>query len=83
MTTETIAQPTTVDRIRAMMVRHGLNQPQTEKLLGVAHGTLGNWLTGTRQPNQVVSTLVGVLEEAEVFYPGLFRDRLGRATTKA
>ena len=75
MTTRT--QPvTTVDRIRSMMTRHNLNQPKTERLLGVSHGTLGNWLTGTRQPNQVVARLVGVLEQAELFYPSLFRSLL-------
>lgn len=80
----TIESPpiTTVDRIRSMMTRHGLNQPKTEKLLGVSHGTLGNWLTGTRNPNQVVTRLVAILEQVEIFYPVLFKSMITEASTR-
>ena len=72
----------TVDRIRAMMTRHGLNQPMTERLLGVSHGTLGNWLTGTRQPNQVVARLLDVLEQAEVFHPTMIGSLMAQAKAR-
>ena len=72
MTTQT-PPLTTVDRIRSMMVRHEMNQPQMERMLGVSHGTLGNWLTGTRNPNQVVKKFLTVLETAEVFHGLLFQ----------
>lgn len=70
---------TTVDRIRAMMARHGLNQIQMARLLGVPQGTIGNWMGGTRQPNQVVTRFVSVLEQAEVFYSTLFLSLVSQA----
>lgn len=71
--------PTTVDRIRAMMTRHGLNQIQMARLLGVPQGTIGNWMGGTRQPNQVVNRFIAVLEQAEVFYSTLFLSLVSQA----
>lgn len=71
--------PTTVDRIRAMMTRHGLNQIQMARLLGVPQGTIGNWMGGTRQPNQVVTRFIAVLEQAEVFYSTLFLSLVSQA----
>lgn len=79
MSTQTITPPNTVDRVRGMMTRHNLNQPMMGRLLGVPHGTLGNWLTGTRQPNAVVSQFLSVLETAELFYPTFFRSLLVQA----
>ncbi len=78
MITETATHPT-VERIRAMMTRHNLNQPQMEKVLGVSHGTLGNWLTGTRSPDQIVARFIAVLETAELFHPTLFQPILAQA----
>ena len=78
MTTQ--AQPlTTVDRVRAMMSRNGLNQSQMARFLGIPQGTVGNWLGGTRKPNKVVTRLFDVLEQAEMFYPTLFRTLLVKA----
>lgn len=79
MTTQTVSTPSTVDRVRGMMTRHNLNQPQMGRLLGVPHGTLGNWLTGTRTPNQVAARLVGVLEQAELFHRTFFLSLLAEA----
>ena len=82
MTTNTPAkaQPqTTIDRVRGMMARHNLNQAQMGRLMGVPQGTIGNWLGGTRQPNQVVKQFLAVLEQAELFYPSFFQSLLTRA----
>lgn len=79
MTTQ--AQPlTTADRVRGMMKRHNLSQNQMARFLGISQGNIGNWLTGTRKPNKVVTRLVGILEQVEVFYPTLFQVLLGQAT---
>lgn len=69
----------TQDRVRAMMARHKMSQSQMARFLGVPQGTVGNWMAGTRQPNKVVSRMFDILEQAEVFYPTLFRTLLGRA----
>ena len=75
--------PNTVDKVRAMMTRNQLNQSQMARLLGVPQGTIGNWLGGTRQPNQVVTRFVAVLEEAELFHQTLFKRLLVQALKPA
>lgn len=70
---------TTVERIRAIMARHDLNQSQMARLLGVPQGTIGNWMGGTRSPNKVVSRFVAVLEQAEVFYTTLFQSLVSQS----
>lgn len=71
--------PTTIDRIRGMMARNGLNQSQMARLLGVPQGTIGNWMGGTRTPNHVVTRFVAVLEQAEVMYSTLFLSLVSKA----
>lgn len=81
MTTQ--AQPLgTVDRMRAMMARQGLNQSQMARFLGVPQGTVGNWLGDARKPNKVVTRMFDILEQAELFYPTLFRTLLTQAGVK-
>lgn len=82
MTTQT--QPlNTIDRVRGMMARNSLNQSQMGRFLGIPQGTIGNWLGGTRTPNKVVSRMLDVLEQAEMFYPTLFRTLLTQEGRKA
>ena len=77
MTTQT-QPPTTVDRVRSMMARHNLSQAKMATLLGTTQGAVGNWISGTREPNKVVARLMDVLEQAEMFYPTLFKTLLGQ-----
>lgn len=61
----------TVERVRALMERHGWNQGQTAAYLGVPQGTFGNWLQGTRKPSQSVVRLLDVLGIVENLAPWL------------
>ena len=63
----------TTDKIRSMMNRNGLNQSQMARLLGIPQAPMGNWLGGGRTPPSVAARLVQVLEQAEMFYPSLFK----------
>lgn len=72
MTTQIENQPNpTVERIRGLMQRLGMNQAQMAAYLGVPQGTIGNWLGGTRSPNAVVVRLLDVLGMVEALAPGL------------
>jgi DNA-binding transcriptional regulator YiaG len=62
----------TVDKVRAMMRRHDLNQSDAGRLLGVGQSNVNNWLTGTRGPVQAVARVVALLELMEAFAPSLF-----------
>ena len=61
----------TVERIRGIMERRGLNQAATGRYLGVPQGTIGNWLAGTRKPNKSVERLLDVLGTIEALAPAL------------
>ena len=78
----TTAQRTTTDRLRAMMERHNLNQSQMGRFLGISQGTVGNWMAGTRRPNKVVTRMIDMLEQIEVFHPTLFRTLLSQGAIK-
>jgi predicted transcriptional regulator len=69
----------TVDRVKAMMTRHDLNQSDTGRLLGVGQSNVNNWLTGTRGPVQAVARVVALLELMEAFAPSLFASEVSRA----
>lgn len=73
---ETIEQQTTekdptVARIEATMKRRGMSQADMGRYLGVPQGTIGNWLQGTRKPNQAVSRLLDVLGMIEMLAPAI------------
>ena len=80
MTTTT--QRMTTDRLRAMMERHSLNQSEMGRFLGISQGTVGNWMAGTRRPNKVVTRMIDMLEQVEMFYPTLFRTLLSQGAIK-
>lgn len=61
----------TIDRIRALMDRHAMNQTQAAAYLGVPTGTLGNWLQGTRNPTSATVRLLDVLGMMEAFAPAM------------
>lgn len=68
----------TVERIRALMARRGMTQMDAARYLGVPQGTIGNWLGGTRTPNQVVSRLLDVLGVIEVMAPAIHDQLLNK-----
>lgn len=69
-TTEQTNDPT-VERMRSVMARLGLNQARMSEYLGVPQGTIGNWMAGTRQPNAVVVRLLDVLGTIEALAPSI------------
>ena len=70
---------TTVDRIRGMMTRHGMSQSEMARFLGISQGNIGNWMGGTRKPNKVVTRMIDMLEQVEMFYPTLFKTLMGQS----
>ena len=64
-------QNETVEHIRNTQTRLGLSQKEMAQYLGVPHGTLCNWLQGTREPSVVVKRLLHVLGMVEVLAPAL------------
>jgi DNA-binding transcriptional regulator YiaG len=70
---------TTVDRVKAMMTRHDMNQSDMGRLMGVGQGNVNNWLSGVRGPVQAAGRCVALLELMEVFAPSLFASEMHRA----
>ena len=72
MTTQTEPKTNeTTEQIRTVQARLGLSQKEMAMYLGVPHGTLCNWLQGTREPSVVVKRLLYVLGTVEALAPAL------------
>jgi len=68
MTTDT--NPT-IERLRGVMLRHGMTQHRLAAYLGVPQSTVSNWLTGAREPAASVLRLLDVLNTIEALAPAI------------